>query len=105
MIPGPLTLSHTTKKIHSAVVLITRRAAAFACHSARRCHVSGRRIAASALAFVAVAIVPAVAGTITDLGTFGGTSSQALGINNSGQVVGWAYTAANAKQHAFLYSN
>src|SRR5215510_455786 len=41
--------------------------------------------------------------TITDLGTLGGTASVALGLNSSGQVVGWAFTTSNA-QHAFLYS-
>ncbi len=42
--------------------------------------------------------------TITDLGTLGGTISTANGINASGQVVGYAYTAAGDR-HAFLYSN
>ena len=37
-----------------------------------------------------------------DLGTFGGLFSSALGINNSGQVVGWAETSND--QRAFLYS-
>jgi len=40
---------------------------------------------------------------VTDLGTLGGSASEAYGLNNSGQVVGWARTAAGA-QHAFLYS-
>ena len=35
-----------------------------------------------------------------DLGTLGGTSSRAYGINDSGQVVGWAYTVAG-DGHAF----
>ena len=39
---------------------------------------------------------------MTDLGTLGG-SSQANGINASGQVVGWAETARGAR-HAFLYT-
>jgi probable HAF family extracellular repeat protein len=41
--------------------------------------------------------------TVTDLGTLGGTSSCAYGINNSGQVVGQAATSSGA-EHAFLYS-
>lgn len=41
--------------------------------------------------------------SITDLGTLGGTSSQALGINNLGEIVGWAYTSTGI-QHAFAWS-
>ena len=33
---------------------------------------------------------------VTDLGTLGGYTSAAAGINDSGQVVGWACTAGNA---------
>ena len=43
-------------------------------------------------------------GSTTDLGTLGGVQSSALGINNSGQVVGWAATATQ-DIHAFLYRN
>jgi len=44
-------------------------------------------------------------GTMTDLGTLpGGTFSQALNINNTGMIVGDAYTSSGA-QHAFLYSD
>lgn len=42
--------------------------------------------------------------TVTDLGTLGGGSSRATGINNYGQVVGWANTP-NGFQRAFLYTN
>jgi probable HAF family extracellular repeat protein len=38
-----------------------------------------------------------------DLGTLGGSSSDAAAINDSGQVVGWADTSAGSS-HAFLYS-
>jgi probable HAF family extracellular repeat protein len=39
---------------------------------------------------------------ITDLGTLGGTSSQAFSINAGGQVSGWASTTGGDR-HAFLY--
>lgn len=38
---------------------------------------------------------------VTDLGTFGGSQSDAFGINDSGQVVGWAFTSSNSLTHAF----
>ena len=37
-------------------------------------------------------------GVMTDLGTFGGTSSAAYGINSSGQVVGLSLTASGSAQ-------
>jgi len=40
---------------------------------------------------------------VTDLGTLGGTISEAWGINNSAQVVGRAYLAGDATYHAFLW--
>ncbi|MEN6450687.1 MAG: PEP-CTERM sorting domain-containing protein [Thermoguttaceae bacterium] len=40
---------------------------------------------------------------VTDLGTLGGTASQASGINAKGQIVGLSTTAAGP-QHAFLFS-
>jgi probable HAF family extracellular repeat protein len=39
-----------------------------------------------------------------DLGTLGGDFSFALGINASGQVVGYSYLPGNLTYHAFLYS-
>jgi probable HAF family extracellular repeat protein len=40
----------------------------------------------------------------TDLGTLGGTNSLANGINDAGQIVGWAHTGGDVP-HAFLYQN
>jgi probable HAF family extracellular repeat protein len=48
------------------------------------------------------ALIPAYA--VTDLGTFGGSTSVALDINAAGQIVGTAYTAANIPR-PFLYSD
>lgn len=45
----------------------------------------------------------AVTSTMIDLGTFGGDQSQAFGINDSGQVVGYAVTATG-QEHAFLWT-
>jgi probable HAF family extracellular repeat protein len=39
----------------------------------------------------------------TDLGTLGGTQSEAFGINNLGQVVGWAFVPSGV-EHAFLWT-
>ena len=39
--------------------------------------------------------------TLTDLGTLGGSESYAVGINDSGQVVGWASISGNTATHAF----
>jgi probable HAF family extracellular repeat protein len=44
------------------------------------------------------------AGVMTDLGTFGGNTSEAAAINDFGQVVGAASTPTLGLDHAFLYS-
>jgi probable HAF family extracellular repeat protein len=44
------------------------------------------------------------AGTMTDLGTLGGNSGEALGINDSGDVVGYSYTTPGGSPHAFLFT-
>ena len=60
---------------------------------------------AAALGFVLgpPAVCSAASYMITDLGTLYGNSSFGQAINNSGQVVGYAYTASGASR-AFLYS-
>jgi probable HAF family extracellular repeat protein len=59
----------------------------------------------SALALLSAGRLPAAgpAYGLVDLGTLGGTYSEALGINASGQVVGGS-EVANGNLHAFLYS-
>ena len=44
-------------------------------------------------------------GTMSDLGTLGGTDSTADSINDRGAVVGFSYTADDAATHAFVYRN
>ena len=48
--------------------------------------------------------VPALPATITDLGTLGGTRSEARAINAAGQVAGFASVAGDKIQNIFLYS-
>ena len=42
-------------------------------------------------------------GTITDLGTLGGSSAVAHGISNAGYVVGYSFTATPGEAHAFFH--
>jgi len=48
-------------------------------------------------------IIISSTGVITTLGTFGGTSASAYGINSAGDVVGFSYTTGNASEDAFVY--
>src|SRR5262245_17966926 len=71
-----------------------------------RNHAASRMIALSllALSFVAVAATAPLAARfrVVDLGTLGGASSEATGLNNSGEVVGWSRDETGAAR-AFLY--
>jgi probable HAF family extracellular repeat protein len=66
---------------------------------------SPSRILVAALILAAgVARAAAPAYTVIDLGTLGGSMSLGQGLNSSGVVAGYAYTAA-AAQHAAIYAN
>jgi probable HAF family extracellular repeat protein len=53
----------------------------------------------------AAAKPPGTAYSVTDLGTLGGTTSNAYGVNDSGAVVGSSTIAGDGASHAFLYDS
>src|SRR5262249_54929707 len=59
-------------------------------------------VLAASLALVASADA-AVAYTVIDLGTLGGSSSRGLGINSTGVVAGSSQTTGNAATHGFYF--
>ena len=66
---------------------------------------SACRSDSTAPALDAAAPTAALGYTAVDLGTLGGTYSEALGINHSGQVVGQSTTAAGGSPHAFIWQD
>src|SRR4051812_22853015 len=58
------------------------------------------------IALVSLSFLPAAAQTytVTDLGTLGGTISNALALNDNGQVVGFSNMINGSGQHAFMWS-
>ena len=58
---------------------------------------------ASLLAILGAPVLAATPWSITDLGTLGGTDSEARNINDYGQVVGYSLTNGDSTLHAFLY--
>jgi probable HAF family extracellular repeat protein len=73
------------------------------CHCLKSCRALPAVVACS-LSFACTQAVSAATYNVIDLGTLGGTSSQALGINNAGQIVGYAITSSN-QQHAAYWAN
>ena len=55
--------------------------------------------------FAQHAVLWSAAGVVQDLGTLGGTNSQAIDINASGQVIGSSQIAGDAATHFFLWSS
>src|ERR671930_852533 len=72
--------------------------------------VAGAAVAAagltgSAAAPAGVARVATATATAIDLGTLGGSTSYGYAVNDSGQVVGYSYTAGDAEYHAFSWTH
>jgi probable HAF family extracellular repeat protein len=44
-------------------------------------------------------------GSFVDIGTLGGSASEALGVNDAGAIVGWANLPGDSAAHAFRYAN
>ena len=63
-----------------------------------------RPVFCALMVFCAISFTRAESYYVKDLGTLGGNSSQAYGLNNAGQVVGFSFTSNNAASHAVLYS-
>jgi probable HAF family extracellular repeat protein len=61
-------------------------------------------LAARAASGLAAAPPAAFSYTLLDLGTLGGSSSSAIGMNSTGQVVGYSQIAGDRTTHAFLSS-
>src|SRR3954463_11216622 len=65
-----------------------------------------RAVAAMSLAIGSARSAPAISPeyTILDLNTLGGTTSEAYGINNAGQIIGRSFTTGTSTFRGFLSS-
>lgn len=81
-------------RVHTLGLLATFLPLFTACHSDSTGPAPDAAVSAAASGYIAV-----------DLGTLGGTYSEALGINHWGQIVGQSSTAAGGSPHAFIWQN